>query len=121
MKALFAKLKTSWQNWTGDRELELAIRKALKREGYGVHAAKIQQVHLAAIERPGWVQVYRFLVDTTHQLSDHQPDRQGEAVHLFGVAFNDGRKESTDVFLTTNASEQTVLLDRLSEGMLRRR
>ena len=53
-------LKQRWDNWSGDRDMEMAIRKHLNREGYFGGTAKVQQLKLIAVQRPGWLQLFRF-------------------------------------------------------------
>ena len=101
-----------WSDWTGDEHLTRAIRNELRSKKLAVHAAEIREVRLVAIERPGWVQVRRFHVDTL--TVDKKP------VTLLGLARDDGRKNKIDVMLTTSRSEFTTQLDDWSDGLIRR-
>ena len=60
MKSWFQHLKQRWNNWCGDRDMEIAIRKHMTDIGFYGQTAKIQNVRLVAVQRPGWLQVYRF-------------------------------------------------------------
>ncbi len=107
-----------WSDWTGDKHLTKAIRRELRNEGYAVNAAEIREVRLAAIERPGWVQVYRFTVETsTHEENPHTR----RPVVLLGLSREDGRKSRIEILLTEDEAVWTEKLDAWSEGLIRRR
>ena len=105
-------LRQHWSDWLGDRSLEVAVRSELRRAGYAVHAAQIRRHRLVAIERPGWVQVHRFEVETR--------DAAGNALTLLGALRDDGRRERPAVLLTTNPAERSRQLDTWCEGLIRR-
>lgn len=115
---MLKKLLQSWSDWTGDKKLTQAIQRELRRLGYAVHAAQTREVQLAAIERPGWVQVYRFQVET--QTNEENPHTR-RAVVLHGVSRDDGRKSRIEVLLTESLSERNQRLNDWSEGLIRRR
>lgn len=100
-----------WKNWLGDSSLEQAIRNQLVREGYPRQASRIVEPRMSAIQRPGWVQVWRFRVDT---------HREGEPVTLFGAARDDGRV-GTKVMLSANYAAVEKQLAEWSEGLLLRK
>ena len=106
-----------WNDWTGDRSLTNAIHDKLRQSGYAVHASKTRDVHLAALERPGWVQVWTFSVET-HSMSP--PPSERKPVLLFGISRNDGRKSGTRVLLTEDEPTRRQLLEVWAEGLLRR-
>lgn len=110
-------LITAWQNWTGDKRLTDAIRGELRRQGFAVNAAQIRDVRLAAVERPGWVQVYRFAVATV--TNDDNPHHRRDVV-LLGLSRDDGRRSRIEVLLTEDESRWRDQLDRWSEGLIRR-
>lgn len=114
LKNLLAK----WRDWTGDKHLEQAIRRELRERGYAVNAAKIRDVRLAAIQRPGWVQVYRFYVETT--TNPESPHERRSAV-LLGLSREDGRKSQIAVLLTEDEGEFRQRYDEWSDGLIRRR
>ena len=60
MFELLGNLRKRWNDWCGDREMELAIRKHLTKNGFFGGTAKLQNVRLVAVQRPGWLQVFRF-------------------------------------------------------------
>lgn len=114
MLSQFLKL---WNDWTGDKSMTDAIRAHLRRSGYAAHGAKTRDVHLAAIERPGWVQVWTFSVET-HLVEGTPAQRQ--PILLFGVARNDGRKTGTKIVLSEDEPSRRQQLEIWTEGMLRR-
>ena len=96
---------TSWQNWTGDRGLDRAIRAELRAQGYVGQQAGIRNCRLVAIQRPGWVQVYQF--EIAWPASDT----------LFGVARDDGRSRTT-VKLFTDRQHRDGQRQQWSAGLI---
>lgn len=106
---MFRDLLKRWSDWTGDKHLERAIHSELRRGGYAVHASRIFDVRLVAIERPGWVQVTRFAVETTAPAGDGD---QRRPVVLLGIARDDARSGPIRVLVT---EDEAVWRDRLRE------
>lgn len=106
-----------WCDWTGDKELERAIHRELREQGYAVHAAQTRDVRLAAIQRPGWVQVFRFRVET---LTNEENPHTRREVLLHGLSRDDGRESGVRVLLTEDEAEWRSRFDEWSEGMIRR-
>ncbi|QGJ71239.1 Hypothetical protein PBC10988_29430 [Planctomycetales bacterium 10988] len=104
--------KEKWETYVGDRDLELAIRKQLREESYGSELASIRHVRLAAVERPGWVQVYEFQIETK--------TKEKTPVLLFGLAHDDGRKQ-TKVRLFPTEEARKMQFDQWSEGLITRK
>lgn len=73
---------------------------------------KLCDVKLVAIERPGWVQVWRFRVET--KTVDGQP------VTLHGSARDDGRRARSEVLLATSVERVVQQIDAWSEGLIQR-
>lgn len=115
---MFGELLERWNNWTGDKRLTEAIRRELRANGYAVNAAQTLNVRLAAIERPGWVQVYRFAVETT---TNPENATEKRAVSLLGLSRDDGRKSRIEVLLTEDEAVWQERLDTWSEGLIVRR
>ena len=107
-----------WQDWTGDKRLEQAIHRELRRLGYAVHAGKIRDVRLAAIQRPGWVQVCQFRVETA--TNEENPHSRREVV-LHGLSRDDGRKPRIEILLTEDQGEWRERYATWSEGLITRR
>jgi hypothetical protein len=100
-----------WKNWLGDSSLERAIRNELVRQGYPRQASKIVDARMIAVERPGWIQVWRFRIDT---------HRNGEPILLFGAARDDGRV-GTKVLISHEFGPVEKQLALWSEGLIVRR
>ncbi len=136
-----ADLRQRWSNWSGDAELEKAIRQHLSGHGYYGGSAKLRDVRLAAVQRPGWVQIYRFEVtarvaaaartddDTTAELASvhHQP-HAGDAHltpaayhELFGLVREDHRYNQTNVRIFASADQRLELFERWSVGLIQLR
>jgi hypothetical protein len=111
-----------WANWCGDREMEQAIRRHLTREGYFGTTAKLKNVRLVAIQRPGWLQVYRF--DATARVavvpSDDQPDPPPQDRSLFGLVREDARR-GTEIRTFSEPEGRGALFIQWSEGLIRLR
>ncbi|TWT73652.1 hypothetical protein Pla123a_35450 [Posidoniimonas polymericola] len=105
-------LLDKWTHWIGDRSLERAIQAELRRMGCAVHAAKIRRPRLIGIERPGWVQVRRFEVETL------TPGKQ--PITLQGLIRDDGRRERPQVLLTTDLRLLSHRADEWCDGLIRR-
>ncbi len=111
---MLSKWINAWTGWLGDRDLELAIRRELARQQFASTTARIRRSRLEAIERPGWVQVWSFTVDTT---------QASRPVELFGAARDDGRehgRRGTVVFLSGESNERNRQLAEWCEGRIRR-
>ena len=114
-------LKERWENWTGDRDMEIAIRKHLCKEGYFGHTAKVQQLKLVAVQRPGWLQVFRFEVIARVRPeieSDDQPDAAAEYHTLYGLVRDDIRHDVSDIRVFESESDRRNLFSRWSDGLI---
>ena len=107
MKQWLTKLREKWNGYVGDRELELAIRREMVQRGLA-RSSPIREVRLAAIERPGWIQVYEFQVQDLNSRT-----------RWFGVARDDGRK-GTEVALFDHADLRDTQFRAWSQGMILR-
>lgn len=116
---LFKSLARKWNDWCGDRDKEIAIRNHLTREGYYGGTAKFRHFRLVAIQRPGWVQVYRFDVTArlVQQTLEDQPDPPPLDHQLFGLVRDDGRR-GTEVRLFRDEEARKDLFARWSEGLI---
>lgn len=115
MMQFLKQLASSWANWLGDRDLELQLRKHLNEQGFYGDRARIFDLKLKAVQRPGWLQIFSFTVEAKSRLTE------GSApVLVYGVVRQDERYERYDIAVF----EATHLRDRRlfewSEGMIRR-
>ena len=93
MKSWFQHLKQRWENWCGDRDMETAIRKHMTDSGFYGQSAKIQNVRLIAVQRPGWLQVYRFeaMVRVNPENGGDSPKGEPQYRHVSGLVKDDIR------------------------------
>ncbi|WP_404310324.1 hypothetical protein [Neorhodopirellula lusitana] len=113
-------LRQRWDDWCGDKQMENSIRHHLSRNGYFGGSAKFQAVRLIAIQRPGWLQIYRFevtvRVDPGVSADDVVP--AAEYRTLFGLVREDQRHNQSDVRVFEAESERLDLFQRWSEGLI---
>lgn len=101
-----------WNDWSGDKEMERAIRRQLDRQGYASRTARLRNFRLIAIQRPGWVQIYSFSAVT-------KTPRDQSEVSLLGLCKDDGRSRAEVAFFLNEEERQAKLLE-WSEGMILR-
>jgi hypothetical protein len=110
-----------WRNWTGDHEMELAIRRHLSDRGYRGAAAELRAVKLIAIQRPGWVQIYRFEAVAIKQISDYDAEtttpQPRSSILLYGLVRDDGRTQS-EVETFVHPGRRIERFHQWAEGMI---
>ena len=125
-------LRQRWNDWCGDRDMELAIRKELTENGFYGGTAKIKNVRLVAVQRPGWLQVYRFEATARVQPAgptmaqdsesveptDESPDAEPEYCDLFGLVRDDIRHKIHNVRLFQDQNGRRELFARWSEDLI---
>jgi hypothetical protein len=130
MFALLRDLRQRWANWAGDHEMENAIRRHLSDNGYFGGTAKLRAVRLAAVQRPGWLQVFRFEVTARvadHGVSDsraagdHAEDFPATYHDLFGLVREDHRHNRTEIRVFRSSDQRAELFGRWSDGLLQLR
>ncbi len=103
-----------WSMWIGDRDLELALRQRLNREGFYGDGARFENLKLAAIERPGWLQVYVFTaVAKSRLIEDAQPQQ------IFGVLRQDERYNKLDVQVFASRPARNAKFQEWSQELIR--
>jgi hypothetical protein len=122
MLAFLKSLQEKWNDWCGDHEMELAIRKHLTKNGYYGGTVKLKNVRLVAVERPGWLQVFRFEAIARRQ-SEPTDGPEPEAVYeeLYGLVKDDIRKKMTRVRVFQDPDERRELFLRWSEDLIQLR
>lgn len=119
MRGFLQRLSARWQNWCGDFEMETAIRAHLDSAGFYGRSAKLRNVKLVAVQRPGWVQVYRF--DCTARLrqdpSPEGPDPEPVDRELFGLVRDDARHR-TDVKTYFDRPSRSRQFERWADGLI---
>jgi hypothetical protein len=123
MLALIKSLREKWNDWCGDREMELEIRKHLTQNGYYGGAVKLRNVRLVAVQRPGWVQVFRFEATARLQLESPEdgPDPEPQYEELYGLVKEDMRRGMTRVRVFQKPTERRELFLRWSEDLIQLR
>lgn len=113
-------LQKRWDDWCGDHEMELEIRKHLTANGFYGGTAKFRAVRLVAVERPGWQQIYRFEVTArvAEQISDDDPNRPGSYCELYGLVRDDIRHKISTVRVFESERERRSLFARWSDGLI---
>lgn len=120
-------LRQKWDDWCGDHEMELAIRKQLNQQGFFGSTATLQNVRLVAVQRPGWLQIYRFEATARLRLDEQSGDGpDGPAsdpryVRLYGLVKDDIRYNVNTVRIFENALERRALFANWSEDLIRLR
>ncbi len=129
MFELLRNLQERWNNWCGDRDMELAIRKHLNENGFFGGTAKLQNVRLVAVQRPGWLQVFRFEAtarvrpnDPSGQAAgqelDPEPDQKPQYRQLFGLVRDDIRHKMNSVRVFEEEDQRRELFANWSEDLI---
>ncbi|PAY17295.1 hypothetical protein CKO51_21930 [Rhodopirellula sp. SM50] len=122
MIALLKSLQQKWNDWCGDREMELLIRKHLTQNGYYGGSAKLKNVRLVAVQRPGWLQVFRFEATARLQAEETEgPDPEAVYENLYGLVRDDIRHKTNSVRVFQDPSERRELFLRWSEDLIQLR
>ena len=100
-------------NLVSNRVTERDIRDWLDRSGFHGNSARFQYVELHAIQRPGWLQVFRFACEAKTTGDQWRT--------LFGVVRDDERYRRTEIEIFDTEVQRQVLLDEWSDGLIVRR
>ena len=126
MQSLLKRWQSSWDQWVGDRDLELTIRGTLSDHGFGGRTAVLRRVRLEAIERPGWIQIYSFSAEvhvrkdlSVANATSSDPSDLAEPTVIYGVVIDDGRRNArSEVYLVE--ADRDNQLDEWATGLIRR-
>ena len=113
----------------GNSVTEKDIRDWLDANGYVGRTARINDLELHAIERPGWVQVFEFRVRAKaspaineHEGEESEAGTESAWLERFGVVLDDERKHTqalrTQIWIFEEKEQQQAKLESVSEGML---
>ena len=105
-------LRERWRRNVGDPRAERMIRAELDERGFGGSMALILDTRLAAVERPGWVQVSRFEARAKHLAT-------GDRRTFYGVTRDDERSNDTRIGLFEIEAEREAQFLEWSDGLLR--
>lgn len=114
-------LSKRYTDWCGDRDMELTIRQHLTENGFFGGTAKLQNVRLVAVQRPGWLQIYRFEAHARvrpAETSDDGPEPEPEYRMLFGLVRDDIRHKINTVRVFQRADQRRELFARWSEDLI---
>ncbi len=114
-------LRQRWNDWCGDRDMELAIRRHLADRGFFGPSAKLKNVRMVAVQRPGWLQVYRFEATARvrpAEVGDDVPDAQAEYRELLGLVKDDIRYNVHTVRTFRTESERREVFADWSEDLI---
>ena len=114
-------LRQRWNDWCGDYDMEVAIRKQLSDDGFYGATAKLRNVRLVAVQRPGWLQIFRF--EATARVRppanpDDKPDPQPQYRELFGLVRDDIRRRISNVRVFDGEDERRELFADWSEDLI---
>jgi hypothetical protein len=108
-----------WQSWIGDRELERKIRTKLTTQGSVGDVAEFQFFKIAAIQRPGWVQVFHFCVVAPAKGKIGLSRENWNT--FYGVVRQDERYNRTEIHLTPSRTECAAVLNDWSKDLIKAR
>ncbi|MFK8115566.1 MAG: hypothetical protein AB8B91_25440 [Rubripirellula sp.] len=116
----FKHLSKRWNDWCGDHEMEQTIRRHLTESGFFGSTAKLRNVRLVAVKKPGWLQVFRF--EATARVrpegESEGPDPEPEYRELFGLVRNDIRHDVNSVEAFEDETERQQLFQCWSEDLI---
>ncbi len=121
MLAFLKHLRKRWEDWCGDHEMETTIRKHLTQNGFFGGTARLKNVRLVAVPRPGWLQVFRF--DATVRVRPEDDDFDGVAPEaeyreVFGLVKDDIRHKINTVRFFEQEEGRIELFARWSDGLI---
>lgn len=93
IKTYLKRVFRDWDDWVGDRDMEVAIRQHLSLRGFASRSAKLSRIRLVSVKPPGWLQVYQFDVDTKRRDASQQDPTTTDKVKLFGLVRLDARSQ----------------------------
>ena len=95
----------------GNKVTEKDLRDYLATQSYYANSARVHELELVGIERPGWVQYFRFHVEAKHEEDGWR--------EFFGV-IRDDERNSFDVHLFDAAADQQDAIDTMTAGCISR-
>ncbi len=80
----------------------------------------MQELRLVAVQRPGWLQVFRFeaVARVRAAADDETPDPDAEYQKLYGLVRDDFRHKISDIRVFDDESERRSLFARWSDGLI---
>ncbi len=109
-------LLNRWSTYIGDRDMELAMRNALGRDGFQGHSARFKNVRLVAVQRPGWLQIYTYEASWNTETSEHSLGRT-----VLGLLRQDERFDRIQIRHFANYEARAQLLHQWADGLVQLR
>ena len=97
----------------GNKVAEKDIRDWLSKNGYQGNSAKFTEIELHAIQRPGWLQIFRFEFQVL--------TAEDRKVQLFGAMHSDERYGPPKIDVTEDLALRNAQLAEWSEGLITQR
>lgn len=117
----FKHLHQRYTDWCGDRDMEIAIRKHLTANGFFGGTAKLRNVRLVAVQRPGWLQVFRFEAQVRVRPADDYDDTadpEAEYQLLYGLVRDDIRRNVNSIRTFAREDQRKELFARWSKDLI---
>ncbi|MEM9940771.1 MAG: hypothetical protein AAF939_04205 [Planctomycetota bacterium] len=110
----------------GNRVTEKDIRDWLPSRGYESRSAKISELDLYAIQRPGWLQIFRFRLKAIRlgnsEDEDHDDD-SNQFFEFYGIVQDDERKrklaDRTQIQIYRTLVEQEEQLEIVAKDLIK--
>ncbi|QDT39638.1 hypothetical protein [Stratiformator vulcanicus] len=93
-----------------NRVTERDLRDWLDASGYFGRSARVTELELAAISRPGWVQLFRFAVEAKH--------RETEQWQSIAGFLKDDERSRYEVRVLSDESDRDRLFAAMTDGMI---
>ncbi|MGB0595647.1 MAG: hypothetical protein ACPGLY_02965 [Rubripirellula sp.] len=117
----FKHLRQRYTDWCGDRDMEIAIRKHLTANGFFGGTAKLRNVRLVAVQRPGWLQVFRFEAQVRVRPTDDYDDvadPEAEYQLVYGLVRDDIRRNVNSIRTFAREDQRKELFARWSKDLI---
>lgn len=106
----------------GNRVTEKDIRDWLDNHDLIGRTAIVADLELHAIQRPGWVQVFRFRLRVKERMAEDSGNPDSIWLDRVGVVLDDERKKTqaqrTQIWIFDNEDQQAEKLEEVSRGMI---
>lgn len=116
MRKLWSSWVQKWSSWIGDRDLELSLRRHLSDRGFSGDTARFENLRLAAVQRPGWVQVFVFTVHARRRGGKEQ-----DINTLFGLVRQDERYSRLEICTYETRATRNAMFREWSSDLIRLR
>lgn len=116
MRKFWSSWVQKWSSWIGDRDLELSLRRHLSDRGFSGDTARFENLRLAAVQRPGWVQVFVFTVHARRR-----GGKEEDINTLFGLVRQDERYSRLEICTYETRETRNVMFREWSSDLIRLR